>query len=100
MTTIEWLNGTGTVIVMSDTDTTLDLEFDPVTADLDSSEVTCRVTSPYGTQEQSVTIAVNSMFNLPNIALAMGKAQTLSYMKRGLLSWLLHQKERLSEYQL
>lgn len=59
VTTIEWLNGTGTVIAMSSTGTALELEFDSVNSDLNNYEVTCRVTSPYGTQQQSVTLTVD-----------------------------------------
>ena len=58
VTTIEWLDGMGTVVVMSSIDAILGLELDPVTSDLHNQVFTCRVTSPYGTQEQNITVEI------------------------------------------
>ena len=52
VTTIEWLLG-GQVVMANTAQQELVLNFNPVPDTIHNSEYTCRVTSPYGTQEAS-----------------------------------------------
>ena len=57
----EWLDGMGTLL-LSGTSAVLDLVVDPVTSDLQGQLFTCRVTSPYGTQQQTVSVTVSGRY--------------------------------------
>jgi len=55
---INWIkNGT---IVASSSSQSLTLLLDPVSADHHNTQYTCRVTSPYGAQEKTIDITVQS----------------------------------------
>ena len=58
VTTIEWIRDGTTVTTSSSQSLTLLL--DPVSADHHNTQYTCRVTSPYGTQEETIDITVQS----------------------------------------
>ena len=58
VTTIEWITDNTTVVTSSSQSLTLLL--DPVSADHHNTQYTCRVTSPYGTQEKTINITVQS----------------------------------------
>jgi len=56
VTTIEWIRDG--IAVANSSDQSLTLLLDPVSADHHNTQYTCRVTSPYGIQEQTVNITV------------------------------------------
>ena len=58
--TIEWITDNTTVDNSSSQSLTLLL--DPVSADHHNTQYTCRVTSPYGTQEETINVTVQSKF--------------------------------------
>ena len=58
--TIEWIRDNATVTNSSSQSLTLLL--DPVSADHHNTQYTCRVTSPYGVQEETVNITVQGRF--------------------------------------
>ena len=60
VSSIEWLYS-GQVVARSMGEQELKLEFDPVNDTIHGREYTCRVTSPYGSQERSVITTVASM---------------------------------------
>ena len=68
VTTIEWIRDGITVDTLAMNNATVDntssqsmtLVLDPVSADHHNSRYTCRVTSPYGVQEETVNITVQS----------------------------------------
>ena len=55
---VEWIRDGITVI--SSNSRSLTLPFNPVSVDHDNTQYICRVTSPYGTQEETVNITVQS----------------------------------------
>ena len=55
VSSIEWLYG-GQVVARSTSRQELELEFNPVNDTIHGREYTCRVTSPYGSQEETVSI--------------------------------------------
>ena len=59
---IEWLYG-GTVI-SSSTEDQLEFTFSPVTDTLHNADYTCRVTSPYGIQEDTIQLTAISKISL------------------------------------
>ena len=58
VTTIEWIRDG--VSVDNSSSQSLTLVLDPVSADYHNTQFTCRVTSPYGVQEETVNITVQS----------------------------------------
>jgi len=58
VTTIEWIMDGSTVINSSSQ--SLALLLDPVTVNHHNTQYTCRITSPYGTQEETINITVQS----------------------------------------
>ena len=60
ITTIEWIRDG--VTVSNSSSQSLTLLLDPVSAGHHNTQYTCRVTSPYGVQEETVDIIVRSMF--------------------------------------
>ena len=56
--TIEWIRD-GTTVANSSSQS-LTLLLDPVSADHHNTQYTCRVTSPYGIQEETINITVQS----------------------------------------
>ena len=59
MTSIEWLHND--MIILSTTNSQLNLTFSPVNASINNQEYTCRVNAVYGIQERNVTISVQGM---------------------------------------
>jgi hypothetical protein len=57
---IEWLDGMGTLL-LSSTSAVLDLVLDPVVSSLQGQLFTCRVTSLYGNQQQTVSVTVSGI---------------------------------------
>jgi len=62
VTTIEWIRDGATVDNSSNQSLTLVL--DPVSADHHNTQYTCRVTSPYSVQEETVNITVQSKWDI------------------------------------
>lgn len=58
---IEWLDGMGTLL-LSSTSAVLDLVLDPVVSSLQGQLFTCRVTSLYGNQQQTVSVTVSGKY--------------------------------------
>ena len=58
--TIEWIRDNATV--NNSRSQSLTLLLDPVAADHHNTQYTCRVTSPYGVQEETVNITVQGRF--------------------------------------
>ena len=58
VTTIEWIRD-GLTVGNSSTQS-LTLVLNPVSADYHNTQYTCRVTSPYGVQEETLNITVQS----------------------------------------
>ena len=61
VTSIEWITDV-TVAMDNSSNHSFALVLDPVSADYHNTQYTCRVTSPYGVQEETVDITVQSMF--------------------------------------
>ena len=55
---VEWIKDG--ITVANSNSQSLTLLLDPVSANHDNTQYTCRVTSPYGTQEETVNITVQS----------------------------------------
>jgi len=55
---VEWIRDGITVI--SSNSRSLTLHFNPVSVDHDNTQYICRVTSPYGTQEETINVTVQS----------------------------------------
>jgi len=58
VTTIEWI--TDGITVVNSTSQSLTLLLDPVSADHHNTQYTCRVSTPYGSQEKTINITVQS----------------------------------------
>lgn len=59
VTSIEWVYNSE--VVVSSTASQLDLTFSPVNDTVDNRVYTCRVTTPYGEQEENITIRVQGI---------------------------------------
>ncbi len=59
--TIEWVLVNGNEVVVTSTDQQADLVFAPVNDTLHLVEFKCIVTSPYGTQEKTITLEVDGI---------------------------------------
>lgn len=57
---VEWLHGHQ--VVLNTTNDHLDLSFSPVNDTIHNQNYICRVTSPYGIQEEIVQVVVESEF--------------------------------------
>jgi hypothetical protein len=55
-TSIQWIYNNE--VIMSSSSSAIDLSFNPVNDSIHGRQYTCRVTTPYGVQEQNVTIIV------------------------------------------
>jgi len=58
VTTIEWI--TDGITVVNSTSQSLTLLLDPVSVDHHNTQYTCRVSTPYGSQEKTINITVQS----------------------------------------
>ena len=61
VTTIEWIRDG--VSVSNSSGQSLILVLDPVSVDHHNTQYTCRVTGPYGVQEETVNITVRCKYN-------------------------------------
>ena len=61
LTSIEWLHNNVTVV--SSTSSQLDLSFNPVNDSMHGRQYRCRVTTPYGIQEERLTIQITGMYS-------------------------------------
>ena len=61
LTSIMWLYDD--VVAMSSSDSQLNLTFSPVNDTIHNRQYTCRVTTPYGEQEENITISVQGTYN-------------------------------------
>ena len=60
VTMTEWLYNEG--VVQSSTSSQAQLVFNPVNDTIHNRQYTCRVTSPYGVQQQTITVTVEGRF--------------------------------------
>jgi len=58
VTTIEWI--TDGITVVNSTSQSLTLLLEPVSADHHNTQYACRVSTPYGSQEETINITVQS----------------------------------------
>ena len=88
VTTIEWVRDG--ITVASSSNQSLTLLLDPVSADHHNTQYTCRVSTPYGTQEKTINITVQSKSLHLRILYSLFK-WTILFFFRIYVLWLIHE---------